>query len=391
MKNVWLINPYGTLPNEGWRNYRNVNLAESFSDKGFNVRWFIASFEHRTKAARTENIVFDSFSSEIITTPLYRKNISLSRIYFEYVFGKNLISYVNKNNLELPIVIILVSPSLFYASLIINFAKKNNIKVVIDVLDLWPEHFITVLPKPIKAFSDFLFSPLYYLRNKTLLKADGVVFCSRDFEEKICNKISLSSKLVSYIGTETKDTITKKCYEVVHIVYAGTLGESYDIQKIIDLAIIYELKNKKVVFHIAGGGPLKESVYQASLSLSNLKFHGSLHPVKLDALLSMCHIGLASYASDSSVSMPLKFYDYLCNGLIVLSSLKGEVNEIIESKCVGFNYDANNINQLEGIIDSLLADPKLLKNMSNKCFTLGKNYDYKKQSNEFSSFVIDIL
>ena len=39
MRTIWLVNPYGPIPGEGWRAYRFNLLGEALAKAGYNVVW----------------------------------------------------------------------------------------------------------------------------------------------------------------------------------------------------------------------------------------------------------------------------------------------------------------------------------------------------------------
>ena len=45
MKKVWIVNPYGALPTEGWLEYRSFKLARELISRGFEVTIWISKFE----------------------------------------------------------------------------------------------------------------------------------------------------------------------------------------------------------------------------------------------------------------------------------------------------------------------------------------------------------
>ena len=73
---VWLINPYGPIPGEGWRDYRFTLAARALAARGHDVTWFTAAFDHHTKRMRTAAPP----GIELIETPAYSRNISLARL-----------------------------------------------------------------------------------------------------------------------------------------------------------------------------------------------------------------------------------------------------------------------------------------------------------------------
>ena len=58
--------------------------------------------------------------------------------------------------------------------------------------------------------------------------------------------------------------------------------------------------------------------------------------------------------SDYKLSIPNKPIEYLANSLPILSSLKGELHNLIETESIGFNY--RNGEELEKIINSQLSN-----------------------------------
>ena len=58
-------------------------------------------------------------------------------------------------------------------------------KLIVDIIDLWPELFKVALPKFISSFDRQIFSFLYKRRDKLLSVCDGVVGCTSDYVERV--------------------------------------------------------------------------------------------------------------------------------------------------------------------------------------------------------------
>lgn len=90
--NVWIINPYGTLPDESWRTYRSTMIANALVKAGHSVVQFISNFEHRSKRYRFDKYTVRNFGPgytvHVIPTSSYRSHISLARIKYERSFAK---------------------------------------------------------------------------------------------------------------------------------------------------------------------------------------------------------------------------------------------------------------------------------------------------------------
>jgi len=51
--NIWLINPFSDLPNEGASKGRFCCLARVLVEQGHNVTWWTMDFHHRKKSRRS--------------------------------------------------------------------------------------------------------------------------------------------------------------------------------------------------------------------------------------------------------------------------------------------------------------------------------------------------
>ena len=93
MKTIWLVNPYGPIEGENWREYSFNQFGKYLSQKGFKVIWWTANFSHHFKKYRSESWndvkVNDNFVIRLVPTNSYKKNISVGRFRKDYVFGKN--------------------------------------------------------------------------------------------------------------------------------------------------------------------------------------------------------------------------------------------------------------------------------------------------------------
>lgn len=90
---IWIINPYGNLPNEGWREYRSNLVAEAFAKKDHEVVWWVSNFEHRSKKFRSNSWkdiqVNDKYLIKLVPSSSYTSHISLARIKHERNFANN--------------------------------------------------------------------------------------------------------------------------------------------------------------------------------------------------------------------------------------------------------------------------------------------------------------
>ena len=395
---IILINPYGPLPNEGWRKYRNILFGETLAEDKHDVVWYTSKFSHHFKRNR-EHVYetgYDNFNIELINSKKYTKNIGINRVLFEITFCINLYFRLKKvKHIDL---IIAADPSQFVGFLARILAKKNKAKLILDLMDEWPELFEKTLSSGIKKV---LIKPvvLYFkfLRKRNYQKADGVIALGKNYLN-IASSISKKGtpKQLIYNGVDVKimnkwskdssndinNIVSNLNNDKIKCVYAGSLGmqgNNYDVEALLKASIYF--KNKGVDFYIAGSGEGKKYLENEIIknSLKNVFILGNLNAKKLARLYNFCDIGLALYGKGSNVDMPDKFYDYSSCGLAVISSLKGELKNVIEENNLGYYYEAGNHNQLNDKLSLLIENNELLRSCKKNSKRIGFEYSIDVQ------------
>src|SRR5574344_70675 len=229
MKKILFIIPFITLDNENG-NDRFKYIYQNLK-KDNDVTVITSSFCHTSKKQRAE--VTNSLY-KLIYEPGYKKNICLRRFYSHYVMVRNLKKYLNTlKNID---TIYVSVPSLKVASVATTYAKKNKIKLIIDVQDLWPEAFKMVVNIPI--ISDLIFIPFTLLADYIYRNASDIVAVSNTYGKralKVNRKVN--SYHAIYLGTDInkfddykEKYKIKKDKDIINIVYIGTLGSSYNLK-----------------------------------------------------------------------------------------------------------------------------------------------------------------
>lgn len=403
---IWLVNPYGNIPGEGWTEYRFNMIARTLANVGYRVRWFVADFEHRSKVWRKVNeIGFEvqqGYSISIIKSSGYTRHVSFSRIMFERRFANNVLKSSIVNN-EIPDLIIFGEPALFVADIYKKIARKSRSSYIVDILDLWPEIFITILPQFLVKFEKIILSPLYLIRWRFLNNALGFTAVAPDYLNIISKKnkkkkeliyIGISNVLEDELNSDTTLLIPNKNLEDLWLVYAGTLGRSYDIESIMKLAILIRdrgLVNVKIM--IAGDGEMRidlEEFIRSQIGI-NLFYLGKLNKDQLKRLYTNSDIAISSYNKSSPVSMPLKAFDYFYYGLPIINSLGREVSRLVRECNVGIQYDAGNVESMWEAFVILYHNKVLRKRLANNSKELGKSFTFENQYLKYVNFIDNVL
>lgn len=392
---IWIISPYGNLPGEGWREYRSTLMAKAFNSKGHQVVWWVSNFEHRSKKFRSESWkdlqVNENFLIKMVPTSSYTNHISIARINHERNYAKRFREKVLNNN-EKPDLMIVGEPALFYSEIILQVIKKMNVPFIVDICDLWPELFSILLPVKLSFLSKIFFFPLYLKRKLFLRKADGIIGATTDYLGMGTSYNSTSFKDTVYLGIDTSYSVKddyedqslkyfKKRPEETWAIYAGTLGNNYDIHSIIECAKKIDEQKLPIKIYIAGEGSLRSLLVNTikSEKIISLIYLGKLSAIDLSVFYRNCDLAISSYVKKSTVSMPVKAFDYLAAGLPLINSLNRELGQFVVIYNIGLQYIPENSDDMLRAIVHLAFDKEKCKLMRNNALSLAKTFDFKLQ------------
>lgn len=407
MKTIWLVNPYGPIEGENWREYSFNQFGKFLSKNGFEVIWWTSSFSHHFKKQRANDwkdiLVNENFIIRLVPTPPYYNNFGLGRLKKDVVFSKK--AYKRFLSSKKPCLIISADNPITLSKPSFRFAKKFNIPIIYDQMDVWPEFIIRNIKNPVVRFlAKIALVPVISNRKKNYLQLSGSIALGKNylsFMNSVCPSLRNKPSALVYNGIdvnefrkhlrdETGIKLPEKSKEDIWCVFAGTLGPSYDIASIITVAKRLSFEKKgHIKFIIAGSGPL-ESLVKDALGSCNIIYLGHLKPEDLIPIYGHCDIGLSTYSSGSNVDMCDKFYDYTAAGLAIINSLSGEVSDYIHEKKVGKNYIPNDAESLYNAICFYL-NKNALSNAKSNSYQLGELFDKNVQNAKLLDVIQKIL
>ncbi|XZK68230.1 glycosyltransferase family 4 protein [Clostridium perfringens] len=369
-KDILMITHFTQLPWETG-NGRFLYLLNMFDYEKVKVELVTTDFSHRTKEKRKkkkndENLRYKLTYVEELG---YKKNVSMKRFFSHYIFAKNLRKYLA--NRKKPDVIYCSIPSTDAAYYVTKYAKKNNIKLIIDIQDLWPEAFKMVLNIPI--ISDIIFYPMNKKANFVYKNADEIIGVSETYVNRALKVNKKVEKGLSvFLGTDLNyfDSLIKsdEKYNDFTIVYVGTLGHSYNIKLIIDALEQVRLKyNKNINFLIMGDGPLKNEFQSYSKNKNlQIEFTGRLKYEDMVSRLKKCHLAVNPIIDGSAGSIINKVGDYAAAGLPVINTQDcKEYKMLIEKYNIGFSFFNNDIAGISDKIFELYNDYNLIEKLGD--------------------------
>lgn len=379
---ILIVAPFTSLPGEGGRN-RFQTLAELFA-RDYQCTLVTSRFQHKAKAHREGPFYFSAqagYQIRLIDEPGYKKNVGLPRLLSHRIFCNNLQRYLR--HCGVPDLVYSAYP-LIGSNLILGpWCRKKGIPLIMDVQDVWPESFTSVMPSLGKRFNDVLL-PLKLRANKAYQYANGLVAVSDTYCQRALEAMAIPCPHQTvYIGSDDPlidaTPACERSTDTLEVVYIGTLSYSYDMETIIEAAAL--LKEQPVKFTIIGDGPHRQALETLQAKKGgNLTFTGMLPYQAMISRLKSADLALNAINKGASQSITNKLSDYLAVGLPIASSQDNPEVLRLLANGASVQYEAGNPRDLTNCILSLMNDRERLSNMRHHSKALGEKYFKRSQS-----------
>lgn len=376
--NIWTIKEGEPLPIAGCpgRQMRCGIISEMLVERGHDVTWWTSDFFHQTKTRLRDRETVINLGNHyrlhmLHANTVYKKNISLERIRYSKQLGKAFKSAAIK--LNKPDVIFCAFPLIDFAYEAVQYAKKNNVPIIVDVRDLWPdiiwEHFPAGIQGVIKSFCRSMIKKTeYVMKNADVVI--GVVPCFVEFS-KNHGRIPAKEDGIYYLAYREK-ALTQKDREksVLFWKEKGIYSDDFLICWIGQISskrtnfemvcnIIAQMPFCKFV--ICGDGVSKQELEKKYKQYSNIIFPGFLNQEELETLMEMSAAGVIPIRNtpDFINHIDNKAIEYMAGSLCIFTTLKGFLREIIEHNEFGFYFEDE-----EGFrkaLERIMKSPELLK------------------------------
>ncbi len=349
-----------------------------FTDRNFDAIVLYSNFSHSLRTYRYLNN--EKFIS--LWTIGYQSSLSINRILSHFIYSLQVFRYLMKSKAN--IIYVILPPN--WLTLTVLFKLTKRIKIIVDVLDLWPEAFphnnivtklilsiIGVIPKISRGIavknSDYCITESDYFFNKLNLK-------SKDRSRTVyIKKIQPTIPIVDQIS------------ELFSIIYIGNIGYIYDFDSLFKIINGIQ-KEQKVILHIIGSGPNRSWLLK-NLKINNITYKD--YGISFDEnfkkeVSSKCWFGFNGYKQNTEVALSYKSIDYLSYGVPLLNSAKDDTERLVISEKIGFNFNKDN---LESLIKELamISPQEVIKMKKNSYRTFQQKFSQKSFYNEMDTVV----
>jgi glycosyltransferase involved in cell wall biosynthesis len=377
---VWLLHIGEDLPLDGAaRRFRYSHLAEALVQHGHEVLRWAPTFRHYGKTHRFNSDrrveVSPGYQIQFVHSPGYRRNVSFERLRTYRTLEQRFRQLGARESM--PDLIVAAIPSLEWASAAIEYGRANQVPVVIDVRDLWPDVFLNAFPRGTRGLGRMLLSRYDRIARRICNRATALNAVSPsylDWALKKAGRQKRADDLVVPIGFEPEAVSTRELQTNLLVLrdrgvdlerpicaFIGLFERSYDLETVLDAARKLQRQNRPdIQFVLCGDGSKLPALRRQADGLRDIHFLGWVDAPMLQAVLSASSIGLCAYAADASQSLPNKPFEYMASGLAVVSSLRGDMAQLLGQHGCGVTYRAGEADSLANCLVDLLQDREKL-------------------------------
>ncbi|MCX5887945.1 MAG: glycosyltransferase family 4 protein [Deltaproteobacteria bacterium] len=386
---VWLIQDGEPLPgvDSGSRDWRCGILANALVERGHEVLWWASTFDHAAKRHRFHEprtiIVKPGLEIRLLHGPGYASNKSPKRFLHQRLLGSAFAREAVSR--PKPDLIYCSLPTLEFIDRATRYGKSNRVKVLIDVRDLWPDLYLTMVPSFLKSMAKICLEPEYRRAKRALKLATGIIAVSESYFEwalQLAGRLRRSSDAVFPLGYKRPDEVREDSNTMSEkpfwgsdtqgggfiVAFVGSFGASYDLSTVVKAAHIIhkEYASQNIQFFLVGSGDQDSYLRAMADGTPNIVFTGWLDHQKLLSLLRSSSVGLCAYRDNALQSLPNKPFEYMSQGLPILSSLRGELASLVNEERIGLQYQPGNVDSLVQQILWLATHPVERQGMGHR-------------------------
>ncbi|HEZ4977611.1 TPA: glycosyltransferase [Neisseria meningitidis] len=318
--NITIVAPYCSLPSEPYFN-RFWYLAERLS-QSHDVLLITSRFRHYDKSFRRPEDAEAASQGRLKVMLLeesgYSKNVSLGRVTSHHRFVKHFEKWLENCRPGEQDIVYSAYPLIATNLLLGKHKARLGYKLIVDVQDVWPESFSSVVPFLKKVPHKLL--PFASRANRAYRCADALVAVSQTYLDRAKEANPNVPGEAVYIGTDFAAIAPPPRFrsKTTRLFYLGTLSYSYDVETVCKGVRKLLDDGENVELHIMGGGPDLEKLKQHENRA--IKFYGYLPYADMISIAKGCDIAVNAIHSHAMQSVTNKLSDYMALQKPILNS-----------------------------------------------------------------------
>lgn len=374
---VWLVDPFGDIPGEGFPPQRTWSLARVLVGRGHDVIWWTATWSHRRKVVRTTPLGIledEGFRVRLVATRPYQRDASLACLASQKDFARTFERLANEEvasgRLCRPDVILAGLPPVEAAEAAGRVARRVDATFIVDAAASWPATVERFVPGPrvLRRFVKSLVCGDLEARRRALVaNADALAAAtnaaaSTTFADAPADKPRHVCPVGAYVAefapppSASAAVANEGTPKPLECVQAADLRPEEAGDLLAATARQLSARGVAAVIHLVGTAVpevvLRRTAAAASGACS-VRVHGQLGRREYVTLLSRCEVGLVSGRPDDREAIPGVACDYAAAGLAIINTQPGELQDLIDRQDAGVSCRAGDAAGIAGAIADL--------------------------------------
>lgn len=413
---VWLITVGEPWPTDGDhpRLLRTGINAGFLAARGHDVTFWTTTYDRALRVERTgQDVDFQTAQGYRLIglhAGRYERNISLERIKYHRAVAKKFRELALRR--PRPNIIVVSLTPLELARAAVEYGRRENIPVVVDIRDMWPDIWAEQLPAGLRSLKKLVFAPFYNDLKRSVEGATAVIGITDSaidwalghsrrqrsrFEQAFPlvypaehpaeDKVEEATKFWHSLGVGTAQNEIIGCF-------FGTFTRRVDFET--PLKALSEMPSSlrghfKLV--LCGRGEMEPLIKEYAARTPQIICAGWVDAPKIKALMQLSKFGLLPYRPtlDFTRSLPNKVFEYLSSGLPIVTSLRGEIETLFRKYPCGALYQSEDPASFSKLMTAYYEAPETLTRLSLQARAAGDSYDPAITCLNFESYLTELL
>jgi len=278
------------------------------------------------------------------------------------------------------IIYVSTDPPIFVPFVIAIFSKIMNYKYIYHLQDIHPEASNVVIK-----INKSLFSLIKKIDNFTMMRASLLITLNEEMKKKILSRTNIQKEIAIIENPSIPFNIDLSLKKKKGFSFTGNIGRLQRIPLLVKAIKEYIKKGGSLEFEFAGGGILKNQIFDLSKNISLIKYHGLVTSEQAGSISSTYEWALAPIEDEvTPYAFPSKISSYVYSGAKILAICNNEtsVAKWVKTNRVGIVVKPN----VDTIVDIFF---KIEKNEINTDF-IDLDRNELKKSLHIDQFVKNI-
>lgn len=366
------------------RLHRYGLLTREWAKLGHHVTWWTSSFSHSPRAHVRHHDVEEIVSGvkiRVIHGPGYQRSVGIRRLIHQADFARKFGARARAES-EIPDLIITPIPTLEAAKRAVEFGLEQHVPVLVDIRDEWPEEFVDLAPKVLQPFARVLLMKQFRDIKFICSNATGIIGSGEKHltyglkyarRPKGRNDTVLPFGYENNAGKDLQKVESMKTWWISQGVnpdaficcFFGTIGRFFQLDTVVEAA--RRLRSAGTFqFVLCGAGSDLDRIRLVARGVDTVFLPGWVDEPRIAALMEMSKVGLCAYKAGARMALPNKPIEYMAGGLALVSSLRGELEQLLERHNNGVTYHADSAEELVKILRDLYHNPKACREMRER-------------------------